>query len=294
MANNQQNSIMKDLKQKVLILAAVALGLTTACGEKEKDEEVSNDFSTETDYNTAQSDFNAVLRDVDEAFDATDGDNSSSQKNAGCTVSSYSTLELYADSTGEYPHKLTIDYEQANCQFFEVKEGKLEVFFVGSRAKGDLKDSIAFTGYSVDGRMITGYKKVEQTSATEDTWVFDVYTNAVITFEDGSEISYESNRTRTRTGISTRWDVSDDAWSIDEMTTGINRNGDEIEIYTSEPMLYDAACLEESRRFPVGGVRTARNVTNDYERTLDFGEGECDREVIITTINGATFSLTLS
>ncbi len=282
--------------KKLIITLLVSITLL-ACKKTEEKVADNTNYSSEQEFTTAENDFNTVLKDVEDAL-VTEEDNTAGAKTTqnSCITNATVYMELNSDSAigTSYENYLEIDFENGCGNFGTTQTGKIIVFFSGRRINGDFRDSVRFSGFGINGRSISGIKMVTQIPTNDtDIWEFDVkVTNGVVKFNDGRTVTYNSERTRTNTGVSTLFDVTDDQFIITGTANGKNSSGDITTVTITEDLVLDSACEENFFRIPVSGEIEFKNTTKSLTRTINYGDGACDKKVTINA-NGYTFDWTV-
>ncbi len=265
-----------------------------SCGKKKEEIKTSLDYSTEKEFSSSESDFNTVFKDVDEAMDIND-DSQTNLRSLATSCVTKGNVTLYPDSAvGNYTSYLEIDFSTTCTDAsFKNRSGKVLVFYSGKRITGDFKDSVIFSSFKLDGKTVSGYSITKQTAATNDEWDFDIYVNGKITTTSNEVITYEANRQRKHSGLSTRFNFTDDKFVITGSASGKNSKGDLVSSEIVTPVVINGSCLETYYRIPVEGKVTFKNNTKNITRSLDYGSGTCDREVTIITNDGNSFKWSL-
>lgn len=284
--------IKKTVKATLLVFFSAAL--LYSCGKKKDELKTSLDYSTEKEFSAAESDFNTIFKDVDESMDIKD-ENASKLRTVAVSCVTSSNVAIFPDSAvGGYSSYLEVDFATTCTDAsFKNRSGKVKVFYSGSRVAGDFKDSVIFSGFKLDGRTISGYSLTKQTLATTDEWDFEITINGKITSSTNEVITYVANRTRKHTGLATRFNFTDDIFTITGSSSGKNSKGDVVSSDIVTPVVITGSCLQTYYRIPVEGKVTFKNSTKSLTRSLDYGDGTCDREVLITTNDGNTFKWSL-
>jgi hypothetical protein len=113
--------------------------------------------------------------------------------------------------------------------------------------------------------------------------------NLTITKKDGTTMTWTSTRTRTLTaGADTKEVWSDDEYTIEGTGSGIASNGMSFDVNITNPLLRKMIC----RYMTAGTIEYIVNAKNTRTKTLDFGNGDCDNEAVLT-VNGKTKTITL-
>ena len=195
----------------------------------------------------------------------------------------------FAQPEGTWPNTITIDFGTACTRpDGRVLSGVLIINQTADiRTPGAVR-TITHDHFSVDGVQVEGTRTwTNNGQNAEGQWSYTkIATNMKLTFEDGSVTTW--NKTRTSVLIeggstATHWD---DVWRSTGTASGVNRNGKDFTATITEPLIKRAVCRWISSgviEFTVG-ART---------RSLDFGDGTCDRFGMLTLANGDTYSIRL-
>ncbi len=195
----------------------------------------------------------------------------------------------FAQPEGTWPNTITIDFG-ASCTRPDgrVLSGILVVNQTADIRTAGAVRTITHENFFVDGIKVEGTRTWTNNGQNADgLWSYTkVATDMKLTFEDGSITTW--NKTRTSVLIeggttATHWD---DVWSSTGTATGINRNGKDFTATITEPLIKHADCRWISSgviEFTVG-ART---------RSLDFGDGTCDRVGTLTLANGDSYTIRL-
>jgi hypothetical protein len=195
----------------------------------------------------------------------------------------------FAQPEGTWPNTITVDYG-ASCTRPDgrVLSGKLIINQTAEiRTPGAVR-TVTHEDFFVDGVNVEGTRTWTNNGQNADgQWSYTkVATDMKLTFEDGTSTMW--NKTRTSVLIeggntATHWD---DVWSSTGIASGTNRNGVDFTATITEPLVKRASCRWISSGVIefTAGVRT---------RTLDFGDGTCDRFGTLTLANGESYSIRL-
>ena len=147
--------------------------------------------------------------------------------------------------------------------------------------------SVEFDNYRIDHKLIQGSHSIVRMRENDNgnpqsTSSFDVN----VTWDNGDTASRVGEKVRewidgVGTGV---W--SDNVYLITGYWTTVRRNGDEISGEVTTPLRRELVC-----RFLVSGVIDLTK--NDRSATLDFGDGSCDNEALLTLDNGTEIVITL-
>jgi hypothetical protein len=127
----------------------------------------------------------------------------------------------------------------------------------------------------VGGRTITGSKTIIQKPSSDATkWIFDISGSGSIATIDGTILNFTTNRTRTRSGINTKPNITDDTFSVTGSWEGTNAKGENISATIVSPLLHTYSC-KNFREITAGRI-DFNNKTRNVTRTIDYGSGGCD------------------
>ena len=268
----------------LIIILGVAFG-TTSC----KKRKLNKSTITSQDNAIAEMVFNDAFKVTEDAMKENGlekaGSNLSSIYNACATVSLTPPL---LDTT--FPKTLTIDFGTVNCEdaYGIERRGKVIATTTGYYRDAGTVITITTENYYVNDYKVEGNKTVTNNGLNSDnqTYFTIVISGAVITYPNGDVASYESNRVRTWViGEATQGllGILDDEYDITGTASGINREGRPYAMTVSSALRVAVLC----RWVKQGSIEIQPE--DLYVRTVDFGDGTCDREASVT-INGNVFN----
>lgn len=147
--------------------------------------------------------------------------------------------------------------------------------------------AIEFDSFRVDHKLIEGSHSIlrqreNDNGNPQSTATFDVN----VTWDNGDTASRVGEKIREWIeGVGTG-DWSDNVYLITGHWNTVRRNGDEISGVITTPLRRELVC-----RFLVSGVIDLTK--NDRSGSLDFGDGTCDNEALLTLDNGTEIVITL-
>ncbi|MFN0035406.1 MAG: hypothetical protein ACKVUS_10070 [Saprospiraceae bacterium] len=195
----------------------------------------------------------------------------------------------FAQPEGTWPNTITIDYGTACTRpDGRVLSGKLIVNQTAEiRTPGAVRTT-THDNFFVDGVQVEGTKTWTNNGQNADSqWSYTkVATDMKLTFEDGSLTAWSKTRNSTLIEGGSTATHLDDVWRSTGTASGLNRNGRDFTATITEPLVKRAAC-----RWISAGVIEFK--VGDRTRSLDFGDGTCDRFGTITLANGESFSIRL-
>lgn len=154
--------------------------------------------------------------------------------------------------------------------------GQIVVVYTDRLYVPGAKRTITFVDFYFNDISVEGTRTIENTTATDTERQFTVtLENGKLDFGDGTFVTREAEWTRT-------WYISQGMVKKSGGASGININGFDYSV-TVEPANAITFLRECSMGIPVSGIKTI--VVGDNTASIDFGDGTCDRLVIVT-MNG--------
>lgn len=195
----------------------------------------------------------------------------------------------FAQPEGTWPNTITIDYG-ASCTRPDgrVLSGKLIIEQTAEiRTPGAVR-TLTHDNFFIDGVKVEGTKTWTNNGQNADGfWSYTKEaTDMQLTFEDGSITTWNKTRTSTLIEGGTTATHYDDVWSSIGSANGVNRNGNTFTATIIEPLIKRADCrwISEGKIELTVELRT---------RTLDFGDGTCDRLGTLTLSNNSSYIVRL-
>jgi hypothetical protein len=195
------------------------------------------------------------------------------------------TIEPGANSTIEHPMGvLTVDFGTTGCSDGRgnVRTGKLKFTYDGWRFQPGSTIVTEPINYTINTIKLEGTRTLTNvTGSSDETPKFNAkLDNGKATFVDGAVALRESD-------ITWQWNRNAAGAADDELTinpasaSGTTRGGRSYTVNVLEPLVYRRFC-----GIAVDGVKKYV-IDNSKEITINYGDGECDKEVTIT-VNGVT------
>ena len=187
----------------------------------------------------------------------------------------------FAQPKGTWPNTITLDYSDAGC----TKNGRTYQGKVIITQTDDIKvlgaaRTLTFDNFFIEGVKIEGSKTITNAGLNvAGLPTFNITAEETLTFPSGAQATHMANRTRTMIegfGTTTRLD---DVWTIEGSASGVNRNGDAYTVTITKALVKKNPCAwigEGTIEFSKDGVT----------RSLDFGDGSCDRDATLTLADG--------
>jgi hypothetical protein len=192
----------------------------------------------------------------------------------------------------------TIDFGTEGCKGPDdrVRSGKLVITRSGSVSEGNRAITTTFVNYRVDGIALGGSRTVQLIGENENGHLQQqiTLTGGTATFPDGVTMTREA--TWVRTWVRGANPLQDEFW-LEGSASGFNRQGKPYLVAITSPIVRRVACLQDRLPFPVSGEKTmtvTRAGGEDTTMRIDFGNGTCDNQALLTLPNGETRELQLT
>jgi hypothetical protein len=261
-------------KISFLLAGILSLGLMfTSC---EKEDVTNASFDEEIEI----SEDDALMTDIfDDVFnDAELAENEDGLKSGSAIVCRTVERDWSGDTL-----IITITYNgECEAQIFNrtrSRSGQIIIKrFGGKRYMAGATRIITFNDFYVNDVKVEGVKTVVSQGLNADSTEVMFNINLVggkLTFEDGTEVTRDAEKTRLRYFGESWLDMSDDYWMIDGISTGVNYLGNN---YTRT--LTGLTALYTCRHFVSGTVEI--KINDESPIILDYGEGDCDDKATIS------------
>ena len=255
----------KVLMWGTMALMAVSL-LFTSC---KRTSDTDTDTSSAEDQSQGEMIYDQVYKQVDESA------NTKGLQKGGYPVITVDSLVT--------PKTMRIYYGDSNylCNDGSYRRGTILVSWTGRyRAQGTVI-SIGFSDFYQNDNKVEGTKTVTNNGRNAAGLLnFSIVVNGKITCADGRTHTWNSNRTRTWISGETTLISSDDVYEISGNTNGVNRNGLSYNATITKNLKVDLSC---EWRITSGIIEITPE--GKSMRTIDFGNGACDR-LITVSMNG--------
>jgi hypothetical protein len=275
------------------VLALASMGFVISCSDDEPE------FGTEASYAAEETSIDAYYADADDMAgvavsesDETEGGKIPAGSRAleinddrFCGVSVILDLDL---SSPLLPiGDITIDFGNA-CEDSNgnVRRGKIKVHFRGRKFRPGSMISISFENYEINGVKLNGIRTLTNLlTSTVESPKFQ------IELVNGS-VSWDGKTATREHCFIAVWDrgvilaPGDDQLKISQCADaavaaeGINRNGIQYKVIIEEELVYKRGCP-----MAVSGIKKFVEAESGKEILIDYGSGNCDRNITIT-VNG--------
>lgn len=256
---------------------AAVLATFTACNNEETPSAVDQlELEMEAALDNA---YESVDQAVEEGIAVVDA-------SAGARMASPGNLGECAEVTHDADNKIiTIDFGTEGCIGIRGNEfkGQIVIEYNDRAYVPGAYRIITFVDFYVNDVKVEGTRTITNTSADETERQFTVtLVGGKLDFGDGIFATRDAEWVRT-------WFIGEGIVTLSGGAEGVNINGVEYEsnISTEDPITFSRACLVA---VPVSGTKTM--TVGEYEGSIDFGDGECDRLAVVT-INGTSKTIDL-
>jgi hypothetical protein len=204
---------------------------------------------------------------------------------------SCATVIIEPDSlTSEIDGNIIIDFG-TGCTDSKgnTRKGKILVAYNGLRYAVGSTRTITFDSYFINEVQIEGLRNVTNIAgSTDENPKFKIEViGGKATWPDGTSATREVRKIRewqrAANPLNDMWTISQDPDS-DFAASGTNRNGKTYQMNITTPLVYKRECAVSAKVFmAVQGEK--KLITDTKEITINYGTGDCDRNVVIT-VNG--------
>lgn len=181
--------------------------------------------------------------------------------------------------------EVTLDYgEGCTTKKEDLLSGKIEMIITTDILEKSVTVDYSFVNFHFNGKKIEGtVNKVRIKSNNDENPLAVITRDIKIIWEDDSYALVKGERTREWIEGSDNLIWSDNVFSITGKLTITKRNGDLRTSTIIEPLIKNMAC-----KFLVSGLIEIEK--NDKLRSIDYGNGECD-DLVTLTSNGKVYEI---
>jgi len=206
--------------------------------------------------------------------------------------------DLCAEITHDEVAKIiTIDFGDG-CVGPRDKTRKGKIFIAYSSGLGDSLANriITFGDYFVNNKGITGTIELRDRSinAAGNLQSVKRLVDLTVTFPNGQYTVFNGSRTREWLSGDGDGDPSNNVYKITGSVNGFSTTGRSFTHEIVEPIIADWSCAAQGNFARISGVveMTRLNGYSVRKRTVNYGDGECDNLITITTFR-RTYSITV-
>lgn len=168
----------------------------------------------------------------------------------------------------------------------KTRKGKILITFTGRYREPGTMQTVTFDHYYVNGNKVEGTKVLTHKLENNIPSTIISLTGGKITYSDNTSFEWNSERIRSWNLNNTPLNYEDDEFSVSGTATGKSRDGKNFSsvIPSATPLLWKVSCFTESKFVAVSGI-VKITPEGAQERTVDYGNGTCDRDVTVSTGN---------
>ncbi|MBX7124793.1 MAG: hypothetical protein K1X47_03810 [Cyclobacteriaceae bacterium] len=217
------------------------------------------------------------------------------------------TVITLRKKVADNPDTLMIDFGTSGCTDAKgnVRKGKIVITYASAK-RWALSSSytVSTDNYSINDVKVEGTRTVTNLSSSLDGDItFEItLAGGKLTFTDGTTATREAHHYRQWARNGTPLDLTDDAVKIlasynggTSTASGSNRHGATYIMQVTSDLTWKASCLASKIFIPVAGTKelSVSKNSNTVQITVDYGDGNCDKEVTLT-VNNKSKTVTLS
>jgi hypothetical protein len=184
--------------------------------------------------------------------------------------------------------KVIIDFGDG-CVGPYGRERKGKIIITYSSVIGDsiANRIITFEDYFVNNRGITGTIELRDVSINESGNLQSVkkLVDLTISFPNGEQVVFNGMRTRERIAGAGDNDHTNNVYRITGSINGESTTGRSFTHEIVEPIIADWSCAAQGNFARIAGVVEMTKLGGyvSRKRTVNYGDGECDNKIVITT-----------
>lgn len=267
---------MKQLSLSVLTIMLL-ISAFQACKKSDSISEETQELSTSQDI--------AIQNDLDEAAEV-EADLAIEERGGGndCPIVTFLNPE------GTWPNTITIDFGDS-CERLgrATKKGKIIIQQSAPMSEAGAERTMSFENFFIDAVGVSGSRHIVNNGPDATTGLYSfskTAQNMTFTYSDGTTTTWSGTHVVTLTEGYATLTFIDNVWSITGSKTGTNRYGNDFTATITTPLIKRGDC-----RWIVSG-EIQFNFEN-RQRTLNFGDGNCDQTGTLTRADGTTRTVLL-
>lgn len=285
---------MKKATKNLSILLALftIIAITTSCNKEGTDDAADSELTTAGNSEQGESVSDEAGNIADAAYKGTSlfgkysSETSSLDALGNCAT-------ITADTIAS-PHTLVIDFGTTNCTGNDgrTRRGKIMVTYTGKYFEAGSVKTMTFDNFYRNDNKVEGTRTITNlglNASGHPNWSV-VATNMKITKSDGNTHTWNSTRNREMVAGFDTEAYLDDAYLITGSANGTNVKGRTYTANITTPLHRSLSC----RCIDSGIIEFTRS--NGAARTIDFGNGTCDNEAVVTLTGkrGRTITKTIT
>jgi hypothetical protein len=274
-----------------LLRWSICLTLTLALFSCKKDQEDNiAEIENTVDLSSKQAKSDELADDVDNVMNtALESVDLTGSRINGSTINSLTCPEISV-SAGAFPKTVTIDFGIIGCTMpggTTFRRGKMIILLSDSLRRPGATAQITFNNYYINGYKKEGMIRwTNQSSLSVRKWKREAI-NVTITSPGGASWTHNGLRIFNQVeGVSTPLDLMDDAFTITGNSTVVNAAGISRSSVIGTP-------LHKRRDCDHCDSGTIQYTGPNHTAVLDFGNGTCDDQAILTIDGSIIRNITL-
>jgi len=256
------------------VIAGLLIGLAVmlhSC-KKDKEEETNNTQTEAAELSVAN---NIAETMYDDVFNVVLLDGQAN--NVAGRGNSCATVTLNNSDPDTYPKIMTLDFGPG-CTGFDglTRKGKIIATLSGRIRTAGTSITISFDNYSVNDFKLEGEFSITNNSGNNGLSFTTQTTNGKLTYPGGTLFyTHSGNHTLTQTAGAGTPSFLDDSFSLTGSGTTTSSLGNSLTVNITTALVKKATCTNV-----VSGVE--QFTYNNINGTLDFGDGSCDNQALLT------------
>lgn len=265
------------MKFKLLSVFVIGFTLVLMNSCKKEDTNVENEFITSSEDMTTQQD---ILE-----SNETEISDQIEQGLVSLESRGFPT-RTWTNPKGTFPNTLTIDYGTAGVTgpHGHVRKGKIIIDISAPITQTAAIRVVNHENFYIDDVLVEGTVTLTNAglNSTNQLVFLRTVADRKLTLPSGKTISWNATQTLTQLEGGSTPDIKlDDVWSINGVSSGVNRGGKNFTVTTTEPLVSKFTC-----RWVVEGVINL--VVESKVLSIDFGDGACNNVATVTLPDGTT------
>ena len=256
------------------VIAGLLIGLAVmlhSC-KKDKEEETNNNQTEAAELSVAN---NIAETMYDDVFNVVLLDGQAN--NVAGRGNSCATVTLNNSDPDTYPKIMTLDFGPG-CTGFDglTRKGKIIATLSGRIRTAGTSITISFDNYSVNDFKLEGEFSITNNSGNNGLSFTTQTTNGKLTYPGGTLFyAHFGNHTLTQTAGAGTPSFLDDSFSLTGSGTTTSSLGNSLTVNITTALVKKATCANV-----VSGIE--QFTYNNINGTLDFGDGSCDNQALLT------------
>ena len=256
------------------LIAGLLIGLAVmlhSC-KKDKEEETNNNQTEAAELSVAN---NIAETMYDDVFNVVLLDGQAN--NVAGRGNSCATVTLNNSDPDTYPKIMTLDFG-SGCTGFDglTRKGKIIATLSGRIRTAGTSITISFDNYSVNDFKLEGEFSITNNSGNNGLSFTTQTTNGKLTYPGGTLFyTHSGNHTLTQTAGAGTPSFLDDIFSLTGSGNTTSSLGNSLTVNITTALVKKATCANV-----VSGIE--QFTYNNINGTLDFGDGSCDNQALLT------------